>query len=417
VQIRKRWAGCFGTAVLTAALLATALGSATSSASSILGTPHKATGKPIVLGMIDLIGAPVSFPEAYQGAEAAIDYVNNYEDGINGRPLKLDECSNTTLAPPASATCANTLLADNPTMILGAADTGAAGAFPIWESHHLAYVGGAPFTPVESNAPNAEIFASLNVADNAGALAYASQTLHIKSVSIIEADDAQGLATGAILDSVAKSLGMADHDVPLSDSATTSDFAAAAASAESTSPGLIYVEAPTLCPQTVNALAQTGYKGKIAGIDPCASPPAIQAMGANGNGLFFATPFVSFSKANTKQWGHEIKLTEAVLAKYEPKITLDAPALEDFGAIMNIRAVLPKIKGKLNEKSILAAFRKPGNHPNWLAHPYDCATHLVPSQKAVCEPYQQIFQVKNGKVVTLASQWQDGAKYYTPSSS
>jgi len=417
VQLQARWAArC--TAVLAAGgLLATVGFTGTSAASSPLGKPHKAKGSPIVFAMIDLIGAPVSFPEAYQGAEAAIDYVNNYEDGINGHPIVLKECSNTTLAPPASATCANQLLADHPAMILGAADTGAAGAFPIWEQNKLAYVGGAPFTPVESNAPNAEIFASLNVADNAGALAYAYNTLHIKSVSIIEADDAQGLATGAILDSVAKSLGMSDHDVPLSDSATTSDFAAAAASAESTDPGLIYDETPTLCPQTINALAQTGYKGKIAGIDPCASPPAIAAMGANANGLFFATPFVSFDQVNTKQWGGEIKITEAALAKYEPKITLDAPALEDFGAVMNLHTTLDAIKGKLTEASILGALRKPGEHPNWLAHPYDCATHEVPSQSAVCEPYQLIDAVKNGKVVEVSTAWQDGAKYYVPSGS
>jgi branched-chain amino acid transport system substrate-binding protein len=165
----------------------------------------------------------------------------------------------------------------------------------------------------------------------------------------------------------------------------------------------------------VAAIGQSGYTGKIAGIDPCASPPAIAAEGSAGNGLFYASPFVGFDQSSNKTYGPEIKLTEAVLAKYAPKnIILDAPALEDFGAVMNIRATLPTIKGKLTEASILAAFRKPGNHANWLSHPYDCATHLVPSQKAVCEPWQQIFQVKNGKVVTLSSVWQDGAKYYTP---
>jgi branched-chain amino acid transport system substrate-binding protein len=418
VQIRKRWVARLGTVAVVGGLLATIGLSGTSSASSPLGTPHKATGKPINVGMIDLIGAPVSFPEAYQAAVAAIDYVNNYEDGINNRPLKLYECSNTTLAPPASTTCANTLIGDHLTFVLGAADTGAAGAFPIWEAHHLAYIGGSPFTPVESNAPNAAIFASLNVADNAGALAYAAHTLHIKSVGIIEAADAQGEATGALLDSVAKSLGMTDTVTPLSDTASTSDFAAAAASAEAGSPGLIYVEAPTLCVQMLQAIHQTGYTGKLAGIDPCASPPAIASEAGAGNGLIFASPYVGFDRANTKQWASEIKLTEAILAKYAPKtIALDAPAFEDFGAVMNLHTTLDKIKGKLTESSILGALRKPGNHPNWLAHPYDCATHLVPSQSAVCEPYQQIFEIKNGKVVTLSTAWVDGAKYYTPPSS
>jgi branched-chain amino acid transport system substrate-binding protein len=407
-----RWAVAAAAAGLVAAF---GLAGTSSASTSVLGSPHKATGSPYVFAMVNLEGGPVTFNEAQQGAQAAIDYVNNYKNGINGHPIVLKECSDNTLTPATSATCANELVADHPLLVLGAADIGSAGSFPIWQAHHLAYIGGSSFTPVESNAKNAVIFSSLNVADNAGALYYAAHTLNIKSVGIIEANDAQGLATGALLDNIAKSLGMTDKLVPLSDTASASDYAAAAADAESINPGLIYVEAPSECQEQVAAIGTTGFKGKIAGIDPCASPPAIAAEGAAGNGLFYASPFVGFDQVGTKAWGGEIKLTEAVLAKYAPKnIILDAPALEDFGAVMNIRATLPTIKGKLNEASILAAFRKPGSHPNWLAHPYNCATHLVPTQSAVCEPFQQIFQVKNGKVVTLDSAWQNGAKYYKP---
>jgi branched-chain amino acid transport system substrate-binding protein len=384
-------------------------------ASSPLGTPHKATKSPYVFAMINLEGGPVTFNEAQQGAQAAIDYVNTYMDGINGHPIKLDECSNSTLTPASSATCANQLVADNPLLVLGGADIGSAGSFPIWKAHHLAYVGGSSFTPVESSASNSVIFNSINVADNAGALAYAAHTLGVKSVAIIEANDAQGLATGQLLESVAKGLGMTDKLVPISDTASASDYAAAAAEAESISPGLIYVETPSECSEQVAAIGQSGYKGKIAGIDPCAAPPAIAAEGSAGNGLFYASPFVGFDTKD-KTYTGQVKLTEAVLAKYAPKnIILDAPALNDFGAIMNIRTTLPTIKGKLDEASILAAFRKPGNHRNWLAHPYNCTTHLVPTQTSVCQPYQQVFQVKNGKVVTLDSTWVDGAKYYNPS--
>jgi branched-chain amino acid transport system substrate-binding protein len=380
-----------------------------------LGAPHKATGTPLVVAMIDLIGAPVSFPEAEQGAQAAIAYVNGYLDGINNHPIVLKECSNTTLAAPASATCANELVADNPTLVLGAADTGAAGAFPIWQAHHLAYVGGSSFTPVESNATNSVIFTSLALSDNAAPLAYAAHTLHIKSVAIIEANDTQGLASGAVIENVANTLGMTHTQVPLSDTASTSDFAAAAAQAESSNPGLIYVEAPSECVQTVLALKQTGYAGKLAGVGPCAAPPAIAAMGAAANGFFFGSPQVGFDQSHTKQWGQEIAITEAALAKYAPKnIALDAPALDDFGAVMNLRTTLDAIKGKLTEKSIIGAFEKGSNHPNWLAHPYTCNRKQVPTQASVCNPYEQLFQVNNGAVATLTTKWVNGAQYYKP---
>jgi branched-chain amino acid transport system substrate-binding protein len=384
------------------------------SAASILGSPHKAKGSPYVFAMVNLEGGPVAFNEAQQGAQAAASYVNNYMDGINGHPIKIVECSDNTLTPATSASCANQLVGDHPLLVLGGADIGAAGAFPIWQSHHLAYIGGSSFTPVESNAPNAVIFSSLNVADNAAALYYGDKTLGIKKVSIIEANDAQGLATGKLLESVAKGLGMSDTLVPLSDTASASDYAAAAATAEAGKPGLIYVEAPANCSEMVAAIGQSGYSGKIAGIDPCAAPPAIKAEGSASNGLFYASPFVALD-STLPAFAHQIALTKAILAKYAPSnIIADAPMFEDFGAIMNIEAVLPTIKGKLTEASILKAFRKPGQHTNWLAHPYDCSTHLVPAQSAVCEPYQQIFGVKNGAIVTVDSAWQNGAKYYNP---
>ena len=220
MHLSRRFAARCAVLGVAVGVLATFGLSGTSSASSVLGTPHKATGKPYVFAMINLEGGPVTFNEAQQGAQAAIDYVNDYKNGINGHPIKLVECSDNTLTPATSQTCANQLVADNPLLVLGAADIGGAGSFPVWNAHHLAYIGGSSFTPVESNASNAVIFSSLNVADNAGALYYASHTLHIKSVGIIEANDAQGLATGALLDNIAKGLGMTDKLIPLSDTAS-----------------------------------------------------------------------------------------------------------------------------------------------------------------------------------------------------
>lgn len=53
--------------------------------------------------------------------------------------------------------------------ILGGGDTGSAGAIPVWQRASLAYLGGIPFTPVESNYKNAVIFDDVSVADNAAA--------------------------------------------------------------------------------------------------------------------------------------------------------------------------------------------------------------------------------------------------------
>src|ERR1700677_4352432 len=53
---------------------------------SVFGTPKKATGTPYPFGMINDETGAVTFPEARQGAIAALNYVNNYLDDINGHP-------------------------------------------------------------------------------------------------------------------------------------------------------------------------------------------------------------------------------------------------------------------------------------------------------------------------------------------
>ena len=76
--------------------------------------------------------------------------------------------------------------------ILGGGDTGSAGAIPVWQRANLAYLGGVPFTPVESNYKNAVIFDDVSVADNAAASVYAAKTLGAKTAAIIYTSDTQG---------------------------------------------------------------------------------------------------------------------------------------------------------------------------------------------------------------------------------
>ena len=120
---------------------ASAAGSATAAAAgSAFGTPHKATGTPYVFGMINDETGAVTFPEARQGSIAAVDYVNNYLDGINGHPIVIDECTGDG-TPATAARCANQLVAAHPLAILGAADVGAPASIPIYQHANLAYLG------------------------------------------------------------------------------------------------------------------------------------------------------------------------------------------------------------------------------------------------------------------------------------
>ena len=116
----------------------------------------------------------VTFPEARQGAIAAMQYVNNYLGGINGHPIVIDNCIGDG-TPAGAARCANELVAKHPLAILGAADVGAPASIPIYAHANLAYIGGSRSTPVPFvSPPNSIQFWSVSVGDNAAAAVYAS---------------------------------------------------------------------------------------------------------------------------------------------------------------------------------------------------------------------------------------------------
>ena len=133
----------------------------------------------------------VTFPEARQGAIAAMQYVNNYLGGINGHPIVIDNCIGDG-TPAGAARCANELVAKHPLAILGAADVGAPASIPIYAHANLAYIGGIPFTPVPFVSPNSIQFWSVSVGDNAAAAVYAGKTLEVKSVALMYFSNPQG---------------------------------------------------------------------------------------------------------------------------------------------------------------------------------------------------------------------------------
>jgi hypothetical protein len=253
-------------------------GSTTAAASSVFGTPKKATGSPYVFGMINDETGAVTFPEARQGAIAAVDYVNNYLDGINGHPIVIDECTGDG-TPATAARCANQLVAQHPMAILGAADVGAPASIPIYEHANLAYLGGIPFTPVPETAPDSIQFWSVSVGDNAAAAVYAGKTLGIKSVALIYFNNAQGSSILPQITPVFKAAGVTTiHDIPLSP--TSPDPSPQAALVESSGAQLAYVDVPNGCGNVLKALKSVGFTGKIMGIDPCSAPPVIAAVHA-----------------------------------------------------------------------------------------------------------------------------------------
>jgi branched-chain amino acid transport system substrate-binding protein len=380
-------------------------GSTTAAASSVFGTPKKATGSPYVFGMINDETGAVTFPEARQGAIAAVDYVNNYLDGINGHPIVIDECTGDG-TPATAARCANQLVAQHPMAILGAADVGAPASIPIYEHANLAYLGGIPFTPVPETAPDSIQFWSVSVGDNAAAAVYAGKTLGIKSVALIYFNNAQGSSILPQITPVFKAAGVTTiHDIPLSP--TSPDPSPQAALVESSGAQLAYVDVPNGCGNVLKALKSVGFTGKIMGIDPCSAPPVIAAAAGGAEGMYIASPFML--QNGTSQ---QAQLFEAAMKKWAaPGTLIDSISTAGFATVMNVQQVLSTISGTPTTTSILAAFRS-GTHQNFLSHPYTCNGQALKGATAICNDYYLMNQVENGVVTQPDATWVTSKGYF-----
>jgi branched-chain amino acid transport system substrate-binding protein len=385
-----------------------ATGSATAAAAgSGFGTPHKATGTPYVFGMINDETGAVTFPEARQGSIAAVDYVNNYLDGINGHPIQIDSCIGDG-TPATAARCANQLVADHPIAILGAADVGAPASIPIYAHANLAYLGGIPFTPVPETAANSIQFWSVSVGDNAAAAVYAGKKLGVTSVAIIYFSNAQGESILPQITPTLKAAGVTKiTDVPLSP--TSPDPSPQAALVEGSGAQLAYVDVPNGCGNVLKALKSVGYSGKIMGIDPCGAPPVITAAAGGANGMYIASPFQLQSGGSA-----QAQLFMAAMKQYAaPGTLVDSISTAGFATVMNVQQVLSTIKGTPTTAEILAAF-KTGTHPNFLSHPYTCNGQALKGAAAICNDNYLMNQIENGALTQPSSTDWTTSKGYFP---
>jgi branched-chain amino acid transport system substrate-binding protein len=239
---------------------------------------------------------------------------------------------------------------------------------------------------------------------------YAAKKLGVKSAAVIYTSDTQGSASalGTIIPTMTNAgiTKITKIAVP----PTASDVSSAVATATSAQPDLVYVDTPAACPNVLSSLKQLGYQGKIAGIDPCTSPKAIQGSNGGSEGLYFAAPVLDpFSTDKDAQ------VYQAALKKYGPSdIALDSLATIGFQSVINVQAALASATtADLTKDKILAAFRTGSDHPNFMGHPYTCDGKQIAGATAVCNAYQQIRQLKGGKP-TVATQWETAGSYYKP---
>jgi branched-chain amino acid transport system substrate-binding protein len=378
----------------------------TSAASSALGASKPAKGTPVVFGMINIeSNSGADFPEVREAAQAAVKYVNQYGGGLDGHPIQLNVCI-TDGSPATSVQCANKLVAQHPAAILGGSDLASAATLPIYKKAGLALIGGMDITPAESSAPNSLIFNDVAQSGNSDIGAYAVKSLHAKKVSVIAIGDTQGVfqAKTFELPAVQKSGGSAKlFSLPPSQA----DASSVVASAEGASPDAVLLESPSQCVSILSALKSLGNSKPVLSIDPCSAPTVIKASNGGADGMYWFEPYQDILAANQTK---DVVLTKAILAKYAPaKIAIDSPALAGLTTVMNVwNAFKSTPPSKLNSTYMLKTLRT-GTHPAFLSTTYNCASHPITHEPAICSANQYLYQIKGTTPTLIQSDYTAGA--------
>lgn len=410
----KQAAACLPAIALTliATSCASSDGDAPSSAEATqagdLGEVNKAAGTPVVLGLTNMEGGAVSFPQYRVAAEAAVEYVNEHLGGIHGSPIKLVTCA-TDGSPGASGGCANKIIDAHPVAVLGGPDFGTAASMPIFNDANLAYIGGTPFQAPEMQDPNSIQFTGFAAGVFPALAIFATQSLDAKSVAVIYPEIPSAVnANEKYIIPVLNATGVTDVK-SVGASTTTPDFSSIVADAMTANPDVIIDQDPgPNCVAIMQSLSTLGSQSKLLMPGSCSDPTILEAAGDAANGAYYSSNFDPIN-GDTK----DVVLFRAAMSEYAPKdVVMNEFTQAGFGSVMNLWDAFNAIdEGDLSTASILDEFKSAPDRPNFMAHPYTCGVDSVPGAPAICNAAQRILKIVDGQPELVDDQWYDGSQY------
>lgn len=398
-----------GAVALVAALALSACGSDTGAdASSGSAAPeNKATGTPLPIGFINQENTPAgSFPEVREGAEAAVDYINNDLGGVRGRPLELVPCV-TDASPASGANCARQLLDQDVPLVAGGEDFATSGSIPVLEKAKVPYVGGIPILPPELTSDASWQFTGGSVGAFPAQAAYIAEELKADKVGIIYTANPAGEAAATTFGkNVLNELGVQDVTL-VGAAADAADFTGPVAQVTEGDPDAVMVLfAAQGCSRIMAAKQSIGVTAKMFYPGSCADESVIEGGGAGAEGAYFNSEPLLFTSDDP-----EVKTWRDQMDTYSPETTLSAYSQGGFQTIMNIQAMLKKIEGEITPKAVIQALSSAQDEPNFMAHPYTCDRKQVPGAPAVCNATNRIIQYDGEKFVDVLGEWVDGTEY------
>lgn len=399
----------FGRIVAAALLIAVGVSCGSDGDKGEDTTPPERTpsGKPIVVGFINIEGAPVnSIPALREGAEAARAYINAELDGVEGRPLEFEVCI-TNGTPESSTACANKMVERGVVAVLGGVDLGSAASLPILKAAAIPYIGMTPLLPADLTTEGAFTLdpGGLGTAANAS---FAVNKLDAERVTILHDDSAQGrqLAEAFVRPVLAK--GIAPGNIKLvAEKQESADMAPAVAAATQGDPdAVIVVFPPPACARIMQAVSALGAETSMLYIGRCSDPRTLKAGGAGAEGAYF---FSSILQPTAHPDDPDIKTYSDKIDEFGAD-GIDATSYDTargFATTMTFYQRLTTLESEeITAEGISAAFKSAVDVPAFMGHPYTCdGRQAVPGFVSVCNTNVRIYQFVDGRYRDASGDW------------
>jgi len=370
--------------------------------------PADQSQSPITVGYVNQEGGTPAYPEATQGFDAAIKYVNEQLGGVQGHPLVLEKCAVQT--EEDGQKCGTQLVNDPKVAVVvtGALANGNQSLFSVLSGKKPIFISN-PITTPDFLTTGAYAFTPGSPGVVEGMAVFIAKNLqNVKKVAVVYSSNPAGtVAFTQLFKPPLAKLGITDViGVPVADTATATDLAPALQSAGADKADVV---APIVtvqgCIATYDALQSLGIKPQVVTTGLCFGTPMtkhLQDLGSKDqvpNGWYFGGYGYSYFIPNEPS-GMNTYL--ATVKKYEPAdVEYTGFAGPTWSTVMTLVQFMNKIGADKVTSDTLTAAAKAFTGPQALVvGPMACGT--IPVFKTLCGQQMGMQQYKDGKWVSVA---------------
>lgn len=364
------------------------------------------TGAPITIGFTNAETGTLSQPSNETGAQAALQYVNQHQNGINGRTLRFDTCNvDSTVA--GSVSCANQLVAAKVPLVVVGVDDLLIAAMPTYQAASIPITQHFALIAQESQYPEAFFVGAASNAYGVGQLLEQKKHFGVKS-SVFILPDVPSSHTyfTTVIAPAASHLSMTVK--PVFYALATTDFTTIVTAAMAGNPGAIGgLLTDSACTNLVQAAHSLSYAGTVfAG--QCTQ--FVTQAGAAANGVTTEEDLYNPSSTNSIPQVQRTAVkayVDAMTAAGSSATTNQIGAQETFNDVVIAAEVLRTIKGTITPATVAAAYRATHNLAGFMGQPVTCDGKQWPGDPAACASGLLYYTVKQGRSTLISPTFTD----------